>query len=284
VPLRFLVVESSEQARSFDEGLEKRLDKDRKRYEQAARKLASAKYRCSPDAQLAIGRFEKGKRNKALHTATFGVEEVTKVLPRPKRGRPKAGELTPTETFWKITWANVIVDEAAVKRARDHARFFVLATDHVQDEGWDDERILTEYRHQHMIEGHCGFRWLKGPAAVAPMFLKTPSRIAALGLVFILALMVRNHMQWEIRRRLAELDETLPNMNKQPTARPTTENIFHYFNGVTVALVYRNGRVAERHVSGLNDAASKTLEILGVSPSIFTTPRKADSLWLGSSE
>ena len=32
VPLRFLVVESSEQARSFDEGLEKRLDKDRKRY------------------------------------------------------------------------------------------------------------------------------------------------------------------------------------------------------------------------------------------------------------
>ena len=284
VPLRFLVVESSEQARSFDEGLQKRLEKDRKRYEQAARKLAAIKYRCGPDAQLAIDRFENGKKSKALHTATFGVEEVTKVLPRPKRGRPKAGELAPTETFWKITWADVVADEAAVKRARDHARFFVLATDHVLDEGWDDERILTEYRHQHMVEGHCGFRWLKGPAAVAPMFLKTPARIAALGLVFILALMVRNYMQWEIRRRLAETDQTLPNMNKQPTARPTTENIFHYFGGVTVALVYRNGRVAERHVSGLNEAACKALEILGVSPTIFTTPRKADSLWLGSSE
>ena len=119
---------------------------------------------------------------------------------------------------------------------------------------------------------------------MAPMFLKTPTRIAALGLVFILALMVRNYMQWEIRRRLAVTDQMLPNMNKQPTARPTTENIFHYFGGVTVALVYRNGKVAERHVSGLNETACKALEILGVSPAIFTTPRKADSLWLGSSE
>ena len=176
------------------------------------------------------------------------------------------------------------MDKAAVNRARDHARFFVLATDHVHDEGWDDERILAEYRHQHIIEGHCGFRWLKGPAAVAPMFLKTPARIAALGLVFILALMVRNYMQWEIRRRLAETDRTLPNMNKQPTAKPTAENIFRYFGGVTVALIYRNGRVAERHVSGLNDTALEALEILGVSPAIFSTPRKGDSLWLGSSE
>ena len=283
VPLRFLVVESSEQARSFDAGLDKRLARDRKRYEQAVKKLAADEYRCGPDAELAIERFHKRKKS-ALHTATFGVEKVTKTLRRSKRGRPKAGEVAPTETFWKITWSEIVVDKAAVNRARDHARFFVLATDHVHDEGWDDERILAEYRHQHIIEGHCGFRWLKGPAAVAPMFLKTPARIAALGLVFILALMVRNYMQWEIRRRLAETDRTLPNMNKQPTAKPTAENIFRYFGGVTVALIYRNGRVAERHVSGLNDAALEALEILGVSPAIFSTPRKGDSLWLGSSE
>ena len=96
--------------------------------------------------------------------------------------------------------------------------------------------------------------------------------------------MVRNYMQWEIRRCLAEADRTLPNMNKQPTAKPTAENIFHYFGGVTVALIYRNGTVAERHVCGLNEAALEALEILGVSPAVFSTPRKCDSLWMRSSE
>jgi transposase len=116
------------------------------------------------------------------------------------------------------------------------------------------------------------------------MFLKTPSRIAALGLVFVLALMVRNWLQWEVRRRLADEGETLPNMNKQPTAKPTTENIFHYFNNVTVVLVQREGKTVERHISGLNDAACRALEILGFDQTIFTTPRKSGVVWAGSSE
>jgi transposase len=63
---------------------------------------------------------------------------------------------------------------------------------------WDaDEwsaRVLDEYRHQSMVEGHTGFRWLKRPAAVAPVFLETPTRIRALGFVFMIALMVRAHL------------------------------------------------------------------------------------------
>ncbi len=281
IPLRFLVVESSELARRFENSLTDKLKAGRKRFEKGARKLAARKFRCEPDARIAIERFRKGK---TLHTATFDVEEVTKTLPRPRRGRPKAGEVAPTEIFWRVTWTDLVVDEDAVETAREHARYFVLVTDHVDDPDWDDERILAEYRHQHVIEGHTGFRWLKGPAAVAPMFLKTPSRIAALGLVFVLALMVRNWLQWEVRRRLADEGQTLPNMNKQPTAKPTTENIFHYFNNVTVVLVQRGGKTVERHISGLNDAACRALEILGFDQTIFTTPRKSGVVWAGSSE
>jgi transposase len=150
----------------------------------------------------------------------------------------------------------------------------VLVTDHVEDDGRDDKRILAEYRHQHIVEGHSGFRWLKGPAAVAPMFLKTPERIAALGLVFVLALMVRNWLQREVRQRLAEQGEKLPNMNKRHTDKPTTENVFHYFEAVTVVMIYRDGKVVERHVGNLTGPAMRALEILGIDPAIFTTPPK----------
>ena len=46
-------------------------------------------------------------------------------------------------------------------------------------------------------------------------------------------------------------------MNGRPTPKPTTENIFYYFEAVNVVLVYREDRVVERHLSGLSEAATK---------------------------
>ena len=271
LPLRFLVVESSELARRFDESIGDKLRVGRARFDKAVRRLGGRKYRCEPDARVAIERFQRGN---TLHTATFDVEEVTKALPRARRGRPKAGEVAPTETFWRVTWADVVVDQAAVEHARARARYFVLVTDHVEDDGWDDKRILAEYRHQHIVEGHSGFRWLKGPAAVAPMFLKTPERIAALGLVFVLALMVRNWLQWEVRQRLAEQGEKLPNMNKRPTDKPTTENVFWLFRKVNVTAIRHQGVLLERRASGSDLHTDRALQLLHLPKSIFTNPPK----------
>ena len=103
------------------------------------------------------------------------------------------------------------------------------------------------------------------------MFLKTPRRIAALGLVFMLALMVRNYIQWTLRRRLAEEDETLPNMNDQPTSTPTTESAFRLFAHVAVVLVIVEGRVVDRILSGMSIHVRKILRLLDVPVSAFTT-------------
>jgi hypothetical protein len=101
LPLRFLVVESSELARRFDESIGDKLRAGRARFDKAVRRLGGRKYRCEPDARVAIERFQRGN---TLHNAAFDVEEVTKALPRARRGRPKAGEVAPTETFWRVTW------------------------------------------------------------------------------------------------------------------------------------------------------------------------------------
>ena len=73
---------------------------------------------------------------------------------------------------------------------------------------------------------------------------------------------------------LAEQGEKLPNMNKRPTDKPTTENVFRYFEAVTVVLIVRDGKVTERQLSNLAGPALHSLEILGIDPAIFTTPRK----------
>jgi len=270
---RFLVVESAQLAAAFENTLKDKLERDRKRYKKAVARIDQRKFGCETDAKLAVQKLTDPR----YHQATVVVVSEVETLPRKRRGRPKTGEEAPTQTVHRVKLVSLEVDDELVEQARIHARHFVLATDHLDAETWPDQRILREYHHQHIIEGHTGFRWLKGPAAVAPMFLKTPHRIAALGLVFILALMVRNYIQWKLRSRLAELDEFLPNMNDQPTQYPTTESAFRLFTHVSVILITVGDTVVNRILHGTTEHTRKVLMLLEMPDDLLTRPRRKSS-------
>lgn len=276
VQLRFLAVASEELARKFETSLPSKLIADRKALEKAIRKLEGWEFACEPDAGAAL---EEHRKNQHLHKANYRIVQEERPCKRP-RGRPPAGTIPQTYTAWVIRCTGIEVDEDAVKEARRVARFFVLATDHLDPDKWPDKRILAEYRHQHMIEGHTGFRWLKGPAAACPMFLKTPARMQALGLVFVLALMVRNWIQWKIRSRLVETDETVPNLLGRPTQKPTTENVFGFFGNVLTIVTEVGGFAVGRRVFGLNDTCLQVLRLLGFSRKIFEESGKPDQILL----
>ena len=170
----------------------------------------------------------------------------------------------------------------AIEQARLYARHFVLITDHLDEEAWTDQQVFAEYRKQHLIENHSGFRWLKSEAAVAPMFLKTPRRIAALGLVFVLALMVRNYLQFMLRQRLLEEDEKVPYYGRRPpTKKPTAEVLLDLFAGVMVNHVIEDGEIVERRLAHLSDAARRVLELLGVAVEVFTRVREKPWVCVG---
>ena len=63
---------------------------------------------------------------------------------------------------------------------------------------------------------------------------RTPHRVQALALVFMLALVVRNWLEAYVRARLAETDQKLPNFNDKLISRPTAENVLYLFRAVTV--------------------------------------------------
>jgi len=277
-PLRFLVVESDHLAERIEDSLPARMEKDRKRLEKELEKLCASTFACEADAEKAFWEFTNEPK---LHRVEVAVEPVEVVERRARRGRPsKADGPAVVQTRYRLVPGPIEVDKAAVEKARAHGRFFVLLTDHMDKKAWPDARVLAEYRHQHLIEGHCGFRWLKGPAGAAPMFLNTPRRIAALGLVFVLALMVRNYIEHVVRARLVALpgNLTLPNMDDRPTHKPSAENVFWLFRQVGIVLIRQSGVLIERRAAGFDEHTDLALRLLDVPRSAFTTPRKRSAV------
>src|SRR5262249_60952603 len=89
----------------------------------------------------------------------------------------------------------------------------------VSAEGCADGEILRAYQDQNpTVEP--GLRWLKNPAAIAPVWLEKPERIAALAMLTVLGLLVYSVIQRQVRLYLRMHDQQIPG-NKGPTAIPT---------------------------------------------------------------
>jgi transposase len=88
----------------------------------------------------------------------------------------------------------------------------------------DAADVLRRYKGQNAVEQR--YSTVKGPLAVAPMFLQTNRRITALITVICLALLIFSLIEREVRLRLAEQDQTdivgfyaYDNRAVRPTAR-----------------------------------------------------------------
>jgi transposase len=267
--MRFLLVHSGSLEAAFDAHLPKRLKEEKAAVEAATRRANRTPSLCKQEA-LAAG--QKCMPKLRFHSLQLSVSSVERPVPRTGRGRPKRGEEIPVETVWLLS-AELALDETAVQAKRQHASCFPLVTDHLHESGWTDERILAEYRHQGIVEGNTGFRWLKGPAAVAPMFLKTPTRMRALGLVMVLALMVRNYWQFAMRREAKNADEKIVHpFTKRPVTNLTAEMAMEHFGGMQAVLVQLPDQRWARRPRTLSDTAVQILRLLHVSPHVFHTP------------
>src|SRR5881409_285815 len=81
----------------------------------------------------------------------------------------------------------------ALPNAEEDNGWTVLATT-VDAEGCTDVEILQAYQDQNTTV-EPGFRWSKNPAAIAPVWLEKPERIAALAMLTVLGLLVSSVIQ-----------------------------------------------------------------------------------------
>jgi hypothetical protein len=102
--------------------------------------------------------------------------------------------------------------------------------------------MLTVYTDQHGTEQNYGV--LKDPVSVKSRFLKQPERLAALGLVVLLAL-----LRWRLLARAmrTDVDTTgtpLPGWDKQATERPTSFMMVTKCVGVLVVQLSNHRQLA----------------------------------------
>jgi len=76
------------------------------------------------------------------------------------------------------------------------------------------------------VEPSC--RGIKNPAAISPVWLEKPARIAALAMLTVVGLLVYAVIQRQVRLYLREHDRQLPG-NKGLTATPTAAVVFALF-------------------------------------------------------
>jgi transposase len=266
---RLVVVRSSTQEEEFDTTIDSRVTKSARKLSAEFEHLSRKDFACKDDLMAAVDEIRG-----AADYHQVGVEVVGEDVPekRPKAGRPRKGEAAITHRRWRLLSYQLEQDERAIAKARFHAAHFVLVTDHTDARAWSDQRIFETWRSQQSIEGHAGFRWLKGVAEVAPVFLKLPHRIQALALVFMLTMMVRNWIEAHVRDQLQRTGKKLPNFLDKLIARPTAENIFFLFRSVIVVGTVRDGRVVRRQVHIKNPYAYTVMDLFGLTEELFTRP------------
>ena len=207
---RAVVVHSSAHDKRRQKKVERQLETSRKAFEREIGKLQT-EFFCEADAQCAVDQARKHKS--ALHAVKGEVQTYAARKP----GRPSKDKPAPTVEKYRVAWS-IQENQSAVADLIAQAGCFVLLTNVPQDD-LDSLGVLRTYKGQYGVESD--FAFLKDPLVVNDLFLKTPARIDALGLILVIALLVARLMEIHMRRYLDVHEETVIGLNNIKTRRPT---------------------------------------------------------------
>ena len=232
--IRFLVVHSSQLADQSAVAYAAAQAKEAERLAEHIRRVEARWFACTADAEAAIADYEgrgQGRRGRPphpwrYHALHYRVEALSVPKKRTRRGRPPKTEGPQVEVRYRL-----VVHREALVPAEDTYGWTVLATT-VQPEVCTDTEILQAYQEQH-ITVEPGFRWIKNPAAISPVWLEKPERIAALAMLTVVGLLVYAVIQRQVRLYLRDHERHIPG-NKGLTATPTAAVVFALFRPVTL--------------------------------------------------
>ena len=128
------------------------------------------------------------------------------------------------------------------------------------------------YRDEWIIERN--FHRLKGaPLSLNPLFVKRDDQIVGLTNLLSIAVRLLTLLEFVVRRQLQQNQELLAglieNNPKKGIDNPTTERLLKAFDDITLTIVRLPGQLI-RHVTPLSALQTRILELLGLSPGVYT--------------
>jgi transposase len=269
--LRFVVVHSSQLAQQQGHTYVVAQEKEAKALADHAPRVHAQWFACEADAAAAIAEYagrgpgRRGRRPRPwrYHTVHSHIVAATRRTRRARRGRPAKTDPPPTETGYRL-----VGEVEALSNPEEDNGWTVLATT-VSAETCPDAEILQAYQEQNTTV-EPGFRWMKNPAAISPVWLEKPERIAALALLTVVGLLVYSLIQRPVRLYLLTHDQQIPG-NKGLTATPTAAVVLALFApGALIQLLIGDQEVEQ--VYGVQPHHLLLCDALGLDSSWYKVP------------
>jgi transposase len=193
----------------------------------------------------------------------YRVASETRRTRRGRRGRPAKTEPPPTETCYRLIGAVEARDNAPEDKG-----WTVLATTVQAQRGSEAESLQTDQEQHPSVEP--GFRWIKNPAAISPVGLEQPERIAALAMLTVVGLLVYAVIQRQVRLSLRTHDQHVPGNNGE-TALPTAAMVLSLFAPVAVVQRQR-GHTTVQQLYGVHPHPLMICDALGLDRAWYDVP------------
>ena len=269
--LRFVVVHASQLAQQQTQTYTAAQGKEAVAGADHVRQVQARWFACLPDAEAAIAAYEgqgpghRGRRPRPwrYHAVRYRSMADTRRTRRARRGGPAKMDPPPLESGYRL-----VVEGEALANLEEDNGWTVLATT-VSAEGCADGEILQAYQDQHTT-GEPSFRWIKNPAAITPVWLEKPERIAALAMLTVLGLLVSSVIQRQVRLYLRTHDQQIPG-NKGLTAAPTTAVVVALFAQVALVQLWIDAQEVAQ-LAGVQPPHRLVCDALGLDSSWYAVP------------
>ncbi|HKB39737.1 MAG TPA: hypothetical protein VKD72_25095 [Gemmataceae bacterium] len=155
--------------------------------------------------------------------------------------------------------------EEAIAQAKREMGWRVYATNQL---ALNLAGVVWGYRGQNRLEDN--WSRLKGqPLGLTPMYLQYESRIIGLVLLLSLALRLLSVLEWSVRKKLQEKQETLKGLYAaqagRQSKRPSAELLLKAFKGISLVVVEAAGQLAAQ-VTALTALQRRLLELWELPP------------------
>lgn len=206
-----------------------------------------------------------------LLSYTFAREETSTTK---HKGRGRSGPARATQTIITVRYqiTGVLRQAAAIDAHKKTLGWRVYVSNAPAEQLSLAQAVLT-YRDEWIIEH--GFHRLKGaPLSLDPLFLKKDDQVTGLTNLLSIAVRMLTLIEFVVRRTLKQNQEKLTglieNNPKKAIDNPTTERLLKTFRGIYLATVHLPNQEPVRHITRLSNLQIRILELLGLSPTIYS--------------
>jgi hypothetical protein len=228
--------------------------------EAKARQDAATRERHMAKIRSAFEAVERNLNQYSLKTRDTIVRRLEVAKAKYTEGKLFVYELTEDRRGrFELKWR---IDQGALSEWKKLEGVFVLKTN-LSERRYKPAKVLSKYKEQSQPERR--FRHLKGPLAVAPMFLKNPERIAGLLCVLVWALLLLALMERQVRRGLKGKPLYGLYPENRPSPAPTGPALLDCFSTLCIVVVIDHGDTIRR-LAQPTAIQRDLLRLLGVPP------------------